>query len=146
MSLNFCCEELKKLFNNEEKKGRFCMNYLQNMFDGYIEKRLNARFQKLVASGLYARDVVAVKLRNEERERLALLCVCKKQVYVVVSVNNKKANSLSYFEMLGHNVQSKKGIILEKKNNWIELHGSYEGYKAPLIVAQDVEINSLPLR
>ena len=74
------------------------------------------------------------------------MCVCKKQVYVVVSVNNKKANSLSYFEMLGHNVQSKKGIILEKKNNWIELHGSYEGYKAPLIVAQDVEINSLPLR
>lgn len=113
---------------------------LKSKLDECIEKRLNARFQKLVASGLYARDVVAVKLRNEERERLALLCVCKKKVYVVVSVNSKKTNSLSYFEMLGHNVQSKKGVILEKKDNWIELHGSYEGYKAPLIVAQDVEI------
>lgn len=115
---------------------------LKSKLDERIEKRLNARFQKLVASGLYARDVVAVKLRNEERERLALLCVCKKKVYVVVSVNSKKVNSLSYFEMLGHNVQAKKGVILEKKSNWIELNGEYEGYKAPLIVVQDVEISN----
>ena len=114
------------------------MNCLQDMFDESIEKRLNARFQKLVKRGLFARDVVPVQLENEERKRLALLCVCGDEVFAVICVNTKKTSNFSLFELLGYNLQAPKGIV--NKSSWVLLSGAYEGLKAPLVVAQDVTV------
>ena len=116
------------------------MNFLRKKFDEMTKKRLNRRFQKLVKAGLFAREVDAVKLAGEKRERPVLLCTCKNEVYAVVSVNSKKISSLSYFKMLGHYVQAPQGVVLDEKSDLIELHGTYAGYKAHLVIAQDVTI------
>lgn len=110
---------------------------LQEKIDELAKKQLNARFQKLVKKGLLARDVSAVKLRDEERARLVLLCSCNNEVYAVVCTNTHKTNSLSYFELLGHYITAQKAVVL---NDLVELHGGYEGYQAHLIVVQDVAI------
>lgn len=120
------------------RKGEFVMN-LREKFDSLIDKRLNARFQKLVMQGLYARDVDTVKLENDKRERLVLLCTCKDQVYAVVCTSTSKKNGLLYFEILGHYIQAQKGVV---SNDLVELHGCYEGYKAHLIVAKNVTIRN----
>lgn len=112
---------------------------LKSKFDEHIEKRLNARFQKLVKRGLLARDVDAVRLSGETRDRLVLLCVCNNEVYAVVCTNTHKTSSLSYFEMLGHYITARKAVV---SNNLIELKNHYEGYQAHLIVAQDVAIRN----
>lgn len=113
----------------------------------YIEFLLanheNSRFQKMTRSGLIARDVVAVKVLDEKKERLALLCKSKKQVYVVICVNTKKTEKTdvtSIFTLLGHYLQAKNGIILDRKSEWVELSGRYEGLRAPLVVAENVSI------
>lgn len=115
------------------------MNYLEEKFNSLLEKRLNTRFQKLVQKGLLARDVDAVKLENEKRARLVLLCSCKDQVYAVICTNTykQKNTSLSYFELLGHYIKAKKAVV---SSDLVDLTGRYEGYKAHLIVAQDVAI------
>ncbi len=100
---------------------------------------MNTRFQKLVKKGLLARDVDVVKLENEERKRLVLLCICKDQVYAVVCTNTHKVNTISYFEMLGHYITARKAVV---SNNLIALRGMYEGYQAHLIIAQDVAIRN----
>ncbi len=114
---------------------------LKEKIDSLAEKRLNARFQKLVRDGLLARDVAAVKLEDEKRARLVLLCSCKDQIYAVVCTSTRKQKnvSLSYFELLGHCITAQKAVISNKR---IELHGRYEGYQAHLIVAQDVAIRN----
>lgn len=104
---------------------------------------INLRFQKLVRDGLLARDVVAVQVLGEKKERLALLCKSKKQVYVVICVNTKKTDITSIFTFIGHYLQAKKGVVLNKKQDWqdwVELSGHYEGLRAPLVVAEDVSI------
>ena len=110
---------------------------LKSKLDELIEKRLNARFQKLVNAGLLARDVTAVKLSGEARKRLVLLCTCNHEVYAVVCTNTHKANSISYFETLGHYITARKAVV---SNDLIALRGMYEGYQAYLIIAQDVAI------
>ena len=110
---------------------------LKSKFDEHIEKSLNAKFQKIVKRGLLARDVVPIKLEDETRARLALLCVCENTVYAVVCVGKKP---ISLFELLGNFIQAQEGVILKQKSNWIELYGSYAGLKAPLVVAKDVSI------
>lgn len=110
---------------------------LKSKLDELIEKRLNARFQKLVNAGLLARDVTAVKLSGEARKRLVLLCTCNHEVYAVVCTNTHKANSISYFELLGSYIKAQKGIV---EPNLVALHGTYEGYQAHLVIAQDVAI------
>lgn len=112
---------------------------LQEKFDEIAEKRLNRRFQKLVKNGLLARDVDAVKLENEKRERLVLLCSCKDQIYAVVCTNTHKTSNLSYFELLGHYIKAQKAVV---SSDLVELTGRYQGYKAHLIVAQDVAIRN----
>lgn len=113
------------------------MNYLKEKINSLFEKLLNKRFKKLVKVGLYARDVDAVKLENEKRARLVLLCSCKDQVYAVICTNTHKVNTISYFELLGHYITAQKAVISNKR---IELHGRYEGYQAQLIVAQNVTV------
>lgn len=113
---------------------------LKEKIDLLAEKRLDARFQKLVQKGLLARDVVPIKLDGEDKERLALLCTCKKDVYAVVCVGKKQAGIISPFELLGNFVQAKKGVVVSKKSEWVKLSGHYEGLNAPLIVAQDVTV------
>ena len=112
---------------------------LKSKFDEHIEKRLNARFQKLVKRGLLARDVDAVKLSGETRDRLVLLCVCNNEAYAVVCTDTHKTSSPSYFGLLGHYIKAKKAIV---SNELVELRGRYEGYEAHLIVAQDVAIRN----
>ena len=111
---------------------------LKSLLDKYIEKRLNARFQKLAKQGLFARDIEAVKLKTVKRARLVLLCSCKDQVYAVVCTSTRKQKnaSLSYFELLGHYITAQKAVVSSE----VKLCGRYEGYKAHLIVAQDVAI------
>lgn len=113
---------------------------LKEKIDSLAEKRLNVRFQKLVRDGLLARDVVPVKLENEAKARLALLCVCDDEVFAVICVNTRKTSNISIFELLGHNLQASKGII--SKNSWVSLSGEYQGLKAPLVIAQDVAIRN----
>jgi hypothetical protein len=108
------------------------------------KKLLNLRFQKLVRDGLLARDVVAVQVLGEKKERLALLCKGKKQVYAVICVNTKKTDAgfVSILTLIGHYLQAKKGVVLNKKQDWVELSGHYEGLRAPLVVAEDVSARS----
>ena len=117
------------------------MNYLEEKFNSLLEKRLNTRFQKLVQKGLLARDVDAVKLQNEKRARLVLLCLCNDEGYAVICTNTykQKNTSLSYFELLGHYIKAKKAVV---SSDLVDLTGRYEGYKAHLIVAQDVAIRN----
>lgn len=103
---------------------------------------INLRFQKLVRDGLLARDVVAVQVLGEKKERLALLCKSKKQVYAVICVNTKKSDVISIFTFIGHYLQAKKGVVLSKKQEWVSLSGRYEGLRAPLVVAEDVSARS----
>lgn len=105
--------------------------------DSLVKKHLNAKFQMLVKKGLYARDVDAVKLQDENKKRLVLLCTCNHEVYAVVCTNTHKANSISYFELLGSYIKAQKGIV---EPNLVALHGTYEGYQAHLVIAQDVAI------
>lgn len=109
-----------------------------------IIARENARFQKLVKQGLFARDVVAVRVLGEKKERLALLCVNGEKVFAVVCTNiDKKAGVTSIFTLLGHYLQAKNGIALESKSDLVELSGNYYGLKAPLVVAEDVSIRKV---
>lgn len=106
--------------------------------DSLVKKHLNAKFQMLVKKGLYARDVDAVKLQDENKKRLVLLCTCNHEVYAVVCTNTHKAKkNISYFEMLGHYITAQKAVI---SSDFVELKGKYEGYRAHLIIAQDVAI------
>lgn len=114
-----------------------------NLINYLAEKQLNLHFQKLVKSGLLARDVVAVQVLGEKKERLALLCKSKKQVYVVICVNAKKTDITSIFILLGHYLQAKNGIVLGSKSDWVDLSGRYEGLRAPLVVAEDVSIRKV---
>lgn len=111
-----------------------------NLINYLDEKQLNLHFQKLVKSGLLARDVVAVQVLGEKKERLALLCKSKKQVYVVICVNTKKTDITSIFTLLGYYLQAPKGAVLNKKQDWVSLSGQYEGLKAPLVIAEDVTV------
>lgn len=107
------------------------------------EKQLNSRFQKLVKSGLLARDVVAVQVLGEKKERLALLCVNGEKVFAVVCTNTNKKAGVSIFTLVGHYLQAKNGIVLGSKSDWVELSGHYYGLKAPLVVAEDVSIRKV---
>lgn len=98
--------------------------------------RENARFQKLVETGLVARDLVAIRVFNEPRERLALLCKANGRIYATVCVNSSVPVSM----LVGHALQAKRGVVLDRKPDWVQLSGSYEGLKAPLVVAEDVGI------
>lgn len=102
-----------------------------------VKKQLNWRFQKLTKVGLFARDVVPIKVWGEKKARLALLCESKKQVFAVVCVNTGKADT-PIFTLLGHYLQAPQGIVLNKKNYLVELTGQYEGLQVPLIVAENV--------
>ena len=112
---------------------------LKEKIDLLAEKRLNARFQKLVQKGLLARDVDAVKLPSDKRARLVLLCLCNDQVYAVVCTNTYKVDTISYFEMLGHYITARKAVV---SNDLVALRGMYEGYQAHLMIAQDVAIRN----
>lgn len=101
-----------------------------------IIARENARFQKLTRSGLIARDLVAVKVLDENCERLALLCKANGRIYAVVCVNS----SIPAPMLVGHALKAKTGVVLDKKPDWVQLSGHYEGLKAPLVVAEDVGI------
>ena len=114
----------------------------------YIESLLvnheNSRFQKLLKEGLLARDVVPIQILGEKKERLALLCLNGEKAFAVVCTNtNKKADVNSIFTLLGHYLQAKNGIILDRKSEWVELSGDYYGLKAPLVVADDVSIRKV---
>jgi hypothetical protein len=113
-----------------------------DLIDSLAKKLLNLRFQKLVRDGLLARDVVAVQVLGEKKERLALLCKGKKQVYAVICVNTKKTDAVSIFTLIGHYLQAEKGVVLNKEQDWVELSGHYEGLRAPLVVAEDVSARS----
>lgn len=115
---------------------------MMKLVEKLIIARENARFQKLVKQGLLARDAVAVRIMGEKKERLALLCKSKDQVFVVVCASIQKADYPSIFTLLGHDLQAKKGIVLSKKKDWVSLSGCYEGLKAPLVVAEDVSARS----
>lgn len=106
--------------------------------DSLIIARENRRFQKLTRSGLIARDLVAIRVFNETRERLALLCEANGRVYAVVCVNTKVPAPM----FVGHALEAKTGVVLDKKHDWVFLSGHYEGLKAPLVVAEDVSARS----
>lgn len=117
---------------------------MMKLVERLIIARENARFQKLVKQGLFARDVVAVRVLGEKKERLALLCVNGEKVFAVVCTNiDKKAGVTSIFTLLGHYLQAKNVIALESKSDWVELSGNYYGLKAPLVVAEDVSIRKV---
>lgn len=101
--------------------------------ESLLSTRENARFQKLVKMGLVARDLIAVRVFAEKRERLALLCEASGKAYAVVCVNS----SIPVPMLVGHALKAKTGVVLDKKNDWVELSGSYEGLKAPLVVVED---------
>lgn len=106
----------------------------------YIESLLtnheNSRFQNLTRSGLIARDLVAIRVFKEPRERLALLCETNGKAFAVVCVNGSVPVSM----LVGHALKAKTGVVLDKKTDWVELSGNYYGLKAPLVVAEDVGI------
>ncbi|MBC9721991.1 MAG: hypothetical protein H9W82_12005 [Lactobacillus sp.] len=114
-----------------------------DLINSLAKKLLNLRFQKLVKEGLLARDVVPVQTLSEKKERLALLCESKKQVYAVICVNTKKTDNTTHlFTLLGHYLQAKRGVVLNNKQDWVFLSGHYEGLRAPLVVAEDVSARS----
>ena len=110
------------------------------LIDSLANRKMDSSFQKLIKSGLVARDVVPVQILGEKKARLALLCESKKQVYAVICVNAKKSDVISIFTFIGHYLQAKKGVVLSKKQEWVSLSGRYEGLRAPLVVAEDVGI------
>ena len=109
-----------------------------NFFETLIIAREHSRFQKLVKKGLRARDVVTVRIFGEKKERLALLCEGKKQVFTVICVSDTKKDFASIFTLLGSCLQAPEGLIFDKRSDWVELAGAYEGLRSPVIIARNV--------
>ena len=112
---------------------------MKKFVEALLVARENERFQKLVKMGLVARDLVAVRVFAEKRERLALLCEASGKAYAVVCVNS----SIPVSMLVGHALKAKTGVVLDKKPDWVQLSGHYEGLKAPLVVAEDVSIRKM---
>lgn len=109
-----------------------------NFFEKLILAREHNRFQMLLKTGLRARDVVPVRIFGEKKERLALLCEGKKQVFTVICVSDTKTDITSIFTLLGQYLQASEGLIFDKRSDWIELSGAYEGLRSPVIIAKNV--------
>lgn len=109
-----------------------------HFFETLVIAREHSRFRKLLKSGLRARDVVPVKILGEKKERLALLCEGKKQVFAVICVSDTKTDFASIFTLLGSYLQASEGLIFDKRSDWVELSGAYEGLRAPVIIARNV--------
>ena len=63
---------------------------LKEKIDSLAEKRLNARFQKLVRDGLLARDVAAVKMKKERDSFCCALVKIKfMQLFAQALVNKR---------------------------------------------------------
>lgn len=106
------------------------------LIDSLANRKMDSSFQKLIKSGLVARDVVPVQILGEKKARLALLCESKKQVYAVICVSTTKTDAVSIFTLLGHSLQAKRGVISGK----VRLSNQYEGLDALLVVAEDVSV------
>lgn len=106
----------------------------------FLEKLMKAqrarKARKLFEKGLEGKELASAKILGESEPSLLLLCSSPKgKIYAL-------AGDFNPLLLVGKKLQlspSGEARVLEAPEDWINLEGSLEGLKAPLIVARGVE-------